>query len=148
MDYQFPSLPYAYDALEPHIDAMTMEIHYTKHHKTYFDKFVAAIKETDSNGKPLEEIFAHVSKLPMAVRNHGGGYTITRFSGKACRQKVAVNLQANWLKQLIPNMVRSKSLKLNLTMQLPIVSVADGHGFRLKPTKACAYVRAPTRTTR
>jgi Fe-Mn family superoxide dismutase len=74
MDYQFPALPYAFNALEPHIDALTMEIHYTKHHKTYFDKFVAAIKDTESNGKTLEEIFAHVSKLPMAVRNHGGGF--------------------------------------------------------------------------
>jgi len=73
MDYQFPSLPYAFNALEPHIDAMTMEIHYTKHHKTYFDKFVAAIKETESNGKSLEEIFTNVSKLPVAIRNHGGG---------------------------------------------------------------------------
>ena len=74
MDYQFPALPYAFNALEPHIDALTMEIHYTKHHKTYFDKFVAAIKDTESNGKTLEEIFAHVSKLPLAVRNHGGGF--------------------------------------------------------------------------
>jgi len=73
MDYQFPALPYAFNALEPHIDAMTMEIHYSKHHKTYFDKFVVAIKETESNGKSLEEIFTNMSKLPMAVRNHGGG---------------------------------------------------------------------------
>lgn len=73
MDYQFPELPYSFNALEPHIDAMTMEIHYTKHHKAYYDKFVAAIKDTDSNGSSLEEIFAGVSKLPMAVRNNGGG---------------------------------------------------------------------------
>jgi len=80
MDYKFPELPYAFNALEPHIDAMTMEIHYTKHHKTYFDKFVAAIKETEMDGAPLEEIFAHVSKLPMPVRNHGGGlYNHTLF---------------------------------------------------------------------
>jgi len=80
MDYTFPELPYAFNALEPHIDAMTMEIHYTKHHKTYFDKFVAAIKETELNGTPLEEIFAQVSKLPMPVRNHGGGlYNHTLF---------------------------------------------------------------------
>ncbi len=80
MDYQFPELPYAFNALEPHIDAMTMEIHYTKHHKTYFDKFVAAIKETEMNGAPLEEIFTHVSKLPTPVRNHGGGlYNHTLF---------------------------------------------------------------------
>jgi Fe-Mn family superoxide dismutase len=80
MDYNFPELPYAFDALEPHIDAMTMEIHYTKHHKTYFDKFVAAIKDTALNGSPLEEIFAQVSKLPVPVRNHGGGlYNHTLF---------------------------------------------------------------------
>ncbi len=80
MDYTFPALPYAFNALEPHIDAMTMEIHYTKHHKTYFDKFVAAIKETELNGTPLEEIFTQVSKLPMPVRNHGGGlYNHTLF---------------------------------------------------------------------
>ena len=73
MEYTFPALPYAYTALEPHIDAMTMEIHYSKHHKTYYDKFVAAIAATEMNGKPLEEIFTQMSKLPMPVRNHGGG---------------------------------------------------------------------------
>lgn len=80
MDYIFPELPYAFDALEPHFDAMTMEIHYTKHHKTYYDKFTAAIKETELNGASLEDIFSQVSKLPMAVRNHGGGlYNHTLF---------------------------------------------------------------------
>jgi superoxide dismutase, Fe-Mn family len=74
MDYTFPELPYAFNALEPHIDAMTMEIHYTKHHRAYFDKFVAAIKETGMNGKSLEEIFSQISKLPVAVKNNGGGY--------------------------------------------------------------------------
>ncbi len=74
MEYLFPELPYASDALEPHFDKMTMEIHHGKHHKAYYDKFVAAIKETEYNGKPMEEIFANISKLPMPVRNNGGGY--------------------------------------------------------------------------
>lgn len=74
MKFEFPALPYAYDALEPHIDKMTMEIHHTKHHKAYFDKFVAAIQGTDLENKSLEEIFASVSKAPAAVRNNGGGY--------------------------------------------------------------------------
>jgi Fe-Mn family superoxide dismutase len=74
MDYTFPELPYAYDALEPYIDRMTMEIHHTKHHKAYFDKFTAGIKDTAMDGKSLEEIFASVSNLPALVRNHGGGY--------------------------------------------------------------------------
>jgi superoxide dismutase, Fe-Mn family len=80
MDYKFPELPYAYDALEPHFDALTMEIHYSKHHKTYFDKFTAAITGTDMNGASLEEIFTRVSSLPAAIRNHGGGlYNHTLF---------------------------------------------------------------------
>jgi len=73
MDYKFPELPYAYDALEPHIDRLTMEFHHTRHHKTYYDKFLAAISNTDQAGKPLEELFANMSKLPPALRNHGGG---------------------------------------------------------------------------
>ena len=47
MKFEFPALPYAYDALEPHIDRMTMEIHYTKHHRAYFDKFIAAVQGTE-----------------------------------------------------------------------------------------------------
>lgn len=74
MSYTFQDLPYAYDALEPVIDEATMHLHKDKHHKTYFDKFVAAIAETDFNGKSLPEIFANISALNPAIRNNGGGY--------------------------------------------------------------------------
>ena len=74
MSFEFPALPYAYDALEPHIDRMTMELHHTKHHKGYFDKFTDAIKGTDLESKSLPEIFANISKAPAAVRNNGGGF--------------------------------------------------------------------------
>jgi Fe-Mn family superoxide dismutase len=73
MKFEFPQLPYAFDALEPHFDKMTMEIHYTKHHRTYFDKFTAAIQGTALENKTFEEIFANVSEQAVAVRNHGGG---------------------------------------------------------------------------
>jgi len=73
MKFEFPQLPYAFDALEPHFDKMTMEIHYTKHHRTYYDKFIAAIEGTALVNKTFEEIFANVSDYPVAVRNHGGG---------------------------------------------------------------------------
>lgn len=73
MNYSFPELPYAYDALEPFIDRQTMEIHHSKHHKTYFDKFTAAIANTEHDGKSLEELFKSMSTLPAAFRNHGGG---------------------------------------------------------------------------
>lgn len=74
MSHTFPELPYAYDALEPYIDAKTMEVHYSKHHRTYYDKFMAAISGTDLETQPLTEIFANISKYSPAVRNNGGGY--------------------------------------------------------------------------
>jgi Fe-Mn family superoxide dismutase len=71
---EFPLLPYAYNALEPYIDARTMEIHYDKHHRAYYTNFVNAIKGTPLENVTLEEIFASVSKQSDAVRNNGGGY--------------------------------------------------------------------------
>jgi Fe-Mn family superoxide dismutase len=70
----FPALPYAYDALEPYIDARTMEIHYDRHHRAYFNNFVNAIKGTDLDNQSIEKIFASVSKAGDAVRNNGGGF--------------------------------------------------------------------------
>ena len=70
----FPALPYAYDALEPYIDARTMEIHYDRHHRAYFNNFVNAIKGTEFDVQSIEKIFAAVSKAGDAVRNNGGGF--------------------------------------------------------------------------
>lgn len=72
--HQFPALPFAYDALEPYIDARTMELHYDKHHRTYFNNFVNAIKGTALDNTPIESIFATVSSASDAVRNNGGGF--------------------------------------------------------------------------
>ncbi len=72
--HTFPDLPYAYDALEPYIDAQTMELHYSKHHKGYYTKFLAAAEGTDLVNMPMEKIFAGISKQPTAIRNNGGGY--------------------------------------------------------------------------
>jgi superoxide dismutase, Fe-Mn family len=74
MAFQLPDLPYTYAALEPHIDARTMEIHHSKHHAGYTNNLNAAIKDTDLEGKKIEDILAHVSKHSTAVRNNGGGY--------------------------------------------------------------------------
>ena len=79
MKYELPKLPYAYDALEPYIDARTMEIHYTKHHQTYVNKLNEALdKHPEIAGKPLEELLANLDAVPedirTAVRNHGGGH--------------------------------------------------------------------------
>lgn len=72
--HEFPALPYAYDALEPYIDARTMEIHYDRHHRAYFNNFISAIKGTPLENSTIEEIFAGVSKAGDAVRNNGGGF--------------------------------------------------------------------------
>jgi superoxide dismutase, Fe-Mn family len=71
---EFPALPYAYNALEPEIDARTMEIHYDKHHRAYYTNFMNAIKGTALEGKTMKEIFATMSKQTDAVRNNAGGY--------------------------------------------------------------------------
>lgn len=72
--FTLPNLDYSYDALEPHIDARTMEIHHTKHHQAYINNLNAAVKDTDLEGKSLEELFSNISNAPVAVRNNGGGH--------------------------------------------------------------------------
>nr|WP_314355553.1 superoxide dismutase [uncultured Achromobacter sp.] len=79
MPYTLPTLPYAYDALEPHIDAMTMEIHYSKHHQTYVTSLNGALDGAGiSTEEPVEALVARLDQLPEAirgaVRNHGGGH--------------------------------------------------------------------------
>ncbi len=78
MPYTLPKLPYAYDALEPHVDAKTMEIHHTKHHQTYVDKLNEAVDGTPLADRPVEELIRDLDAVPEAkrgaVRNHGGGH--------------------------------------------------------------------------
>src|SRR5204863_1524614 len=76
--FKLPPLPYAFDALEPHIDAKTMEIHHDRHHKAYVDNLNKALEGTEWAGKTVEEVLVHLGKLPAkiqtAVRNNGGGH--------------------------------------------------------------------------
>lgn len=74
MAFELPPLPYAYTALEPHIDARTMEIHHTKHHQAYVTNLNNAITGTDAEKLSIEDICKNISKYPMAVRNNGGGH--------------------------------------------------------------------------
>jgi Fe-Mn family superoxide dismutase len=74
MAFELPKLNYSYDALEPYIDAKTMEIHHSKHHGAYTSKLNAAIEGTDLEGKSIEEILANVSQHSKGVRNNGGGF--------------------------------------------------------------------------
>ena len=78
MAFEVPPLPYAPDALEPHIDAQTMTIHHDKHHQTYVDKLNAALEGTEHADRPIDEIIADLDAVPedkrTAVRNNGGGH--------------------------------------------------------------------------
>lgn len=74
MAFTLPSLPYAHDALEPHIDKQTMEIHHGKHHQAYVDNLNKAIAGTDNENKSLDELIAHAGSISPAVRNNGGGH--------------------------------------------------------------------------
>lgn len=73
-ELNFPELPYDYDALEPHIDARTMEIHYSRHHRGYFDKLLDAVEGTDLEGQSIEQILSEADRFPDAVRNNAGGH--------------------------------------------------------------------------
>jgi Fe-Mn family superoxide dismutase len=74
MAHTLPALPYAHNALEPHIDAQTMEIHHGKHHQAYVDNLNKAIEGTDAANLSLEDLIKNISKYPAAVRNNGGGH--------------------------------------------------------------------------
>jgi Fe-Mn family superoxide dismutase len=74
MAFELPSLPYTHDALEPHIDTRTMEIHHGKHHAAYTSKLNAAIEGTDLATKSIEDILANISSVGAGVRNNGGGF--------------------------------------------------------------------------
>ena len=78
MAYSLPDLPYPYDALEPHIDAQTMEIHHTKHHQAYINKVNDAISGTELESKSIEDLVANLQSIPenirTAVQNNGGGH--------------------------------------------------------------------------
>ncbi len=74
MAFELPKLAYAYNALEPHFDAMTMEIHHSKHHNAYVTNLNNAVKDTEMAALSLEDLLKNISKYPAPVRNNGGGH--------------------------------------------------------------------------
>lgn len=74
MAFTLPALPYDYDALEPHIDKLTMQIHHDKHHQGYVDNLNKAVAGTENENKSLEELLKNAGKISTAVRNNGGGH--------------------------------------------------------------------------
>jgi superoxide dismutase, Fe-Mn family len=93
MSFSLPKFPYAYDALEPYIDARTMEIHYTKHHQTYVDKLNAALKGHEPlQDRSVEQLIRNLNEIPeairTAVRNHGGGHANHSFFWPLLKKEV------------------------------------------------------------
>ena len=74
MSFSLPQLEYSYDALEPHIDARTMEIHHSKHHQGYTNKLNAAIEGSENESKDIHDILSGLDMTNMALRNNAGGY--------------------------------------------------------------------------
>lgn len=100
MKHELPKLDYGYDALEPYIDAKTMEIHYTKHHQSYIDKLNAALeKYPELQEKSVEELLQDLNKIPedirTAVRNHGGGHYNHSMFWKLLKKNVKMSEKVN-----------------------------------------------------
>ena len=107
MAFTLPALPYAYDALEPHIDAQTMEIHYTKHHQTYINNLNAAVEGTEFAEWPVEKLVASVQQLPeklrAAVINQGGGHANHSLFWEVMVPTEAASPTARWPRLLMSN---------------------------------------------
>src|SRR5690554_7825669 len=101
MSFELPKLPYAFDALEPNIDAQTMEIHHGKHHKGYTDNLNKAIEGTDLENKSIEDILKSLDMENKAVRNNGGGYFNHNLFWKVCLLTEGDNLVVNWRRPLM-----------------------------------------------
>ena len=129
MAYELPALPYAYDALEPHIDAKTMEIHHTKHHQAYITKANAALEGTEFADLSVEELCARLGELPEAkrgaVRNNGGGHANHSLFWTILSSETSApsdELQAAINRRLVAWM----DSKMPLLTQLPLVLVLVG----------------------
>ena len=90
MAFTLPALPFAHDALEPHIDTLTMQIHHGKHHQAYVDNLNKAIAGTPNEGKTLEELVAVAGTISPAVRNNGGGHWNHGFFWESLGKKVII----------------------------------------------------------
>ena len=148
MSFELPNLPYAYNALEPHIDARTMEIHHSKHHAAYTNNLNNAIKGTDLEGKSIEAILANVSKLAPAVRNNGGGFYNHNLFWTVMSPDGGGKPSGD-LGDAINKYFGSFDVsKRNSIQQQPHVLDQAGHGFQRMRKASWLLVQAPIRTIR
>lgn len=133
MAYELPELPYAYDALEPHIDKETMTIHHTKHHNTYVTNLNKAVEgNTALANKSVEELVADLDSVPenirTAVRNNGGGHANHKLFWTLYLQTAEANRLARLLKRLTVYLEALTNSKSNSQQQQLDASVLAGHG--------------------
>lgn len=126
MSFELPALPYAKDALAPHISAETLEYHYGKHHQTYVTNLNNLIKGTAFEGKSLEEIVRASEAVSLITPLRCG---TTPSTGTAWRQTLAANRPGNWLMLSRHLLAASRNLKRSSPMPLSKTLVPDGHGW-------------------
>ena len=133
MAYELPKLPYPYDALEPHIDARTMEIHHTKHHQTYIDNVNKAIKgKADLEKKSVEDLISDLKSVPedirTVVRNNGGGHANHSFFWKIMAPNASGEPKASSLMTSNRHSAALMISKKNLPRPARAVLAAAGRG--------------------
>ena len=129
MAFELPKLNYSFDALEPHIDAKTMEIHYGKHHNGYTNNLNNAISGTELESKTIEEILKNLDLDNMALRNNAGGYFNHNLFWEIMGPNCGGNPSGESLKRLIQILIHLKTSKKNLKKQQLPDLVLVGHGF-------------------
>jgi Fe-Mn family superoxide dismutase len=115
MAFELPALPYASDALEPHIDKETMEIHHGKHHNAYVTNLNNAVKGTELENKSLEDLLKNVSKAPVPCATTAADTGTTPSSGKPSKTTMAPSPRANWPTPSTRSSVRLKPFKEEFT---------------------------------
>ena len=150
MAYTLPDLPYAFDALEPHIDARTMEIHHDKHHAAYIAKLNAAIEGSDLGGQSIEDLVSKIDSVPenirTAVRNHGGGHANHSLFGRSWAPAPAARRAAIWPRRSIPLVAASTDLNNSSRRRRWAVSAAAGRGLASMEEKAWLWKARPIKT--
>ena len=131
MSFQLPDLSYNHDALEPHIDSRTMQIHHGKHHAGYTNKLNAAIEGTELSNKSIDDILKNLDMNNSAVRNNGGGYYNHCLFWEIMSPNGGGSPSGALLMQLKKALVLLMNLSLNSHLQLEQDLVLVGHGFVL-----------------
>ena len=136
-NFEQPALGYAFDALEPHIDARTMEVHYGKHHAGYTKKFNAALEHADLHSTDIKKLFASVSSHGSGVRNNGGAISTTTCTGNSCLPMGVVNLQESLQRRFLRISDPFRSSRSNFQPHRPVTLVQAGDGYSLMKKGSC-----------